>query len=393
MIKLLAILFSGLASLSLHAADADNMVWGGYNALGFNSGNAATTTLGTQNRAVAGCQIISKAITISHAGFVISSKTGTPANNSYEIELQTTGTDGLPSGTDLGGGSPTAVTFTPTATGSLWVALTNSYAATAGEMVCVVVTRVAATDASNKIESVYRSGDEGQGGSALGYPLVFDGAAWIKNNGSGSRGGFLPFAVKNSDASLVVGQIFNTFPTTNIGGTVESGMSWTMPSHMCSTYKVKGVRWNGKTPTTGTDLFGVRLYTTPLGTPVAVQSFNASPSTFDVDNVLVGATANLMLTVYFPGTLATLSCGTKYGIAISTTTAASMNIQGLAQAAVADFNGWPYKQRTALISRTVASYPPAGDTTTFTETTTTRPLMELILDEITPAGGSGFILQ
>lgn len=343
-------------------------------------GDTATTVLGTLAAKAGGCfpvDIDGSSITITHAGHKISATTGTPAADSYKISLQAPGSDGNPSGTVLGGGSPASSNVTPSGSGWQWEALDNSYTANRGDIICVVTERLAATDAANKIELAYRNSIIGTA-TNMPYGGTNDGATWTKSPR-------MPiFAVKNTDASVVVGFPLATLENAQtFGNTVEEGESFTLPTSFCSTYTVKAVEWSGNGPTAGANTYQVRIYSTPTGTPSMVQETGA----LDSDALGQSATAGPFYAV-FTGTLATLNCGTKYGVAFSTTTATNMSLYYMSVANVADWNAWPGQQQTARISRTNASYPPASSATSFTETTTTRPRIKLIIGDITaPAGG------
>ena len=118
---------------------------------------AQTLAMDTQNESIFAAFCPSEDFTATTVGFICASKTGTAANDSYTVSIQTINTSGVPDGTILGGGSPASQTF-PNATypdagfgtnTAHAIALANSIALQQGTWYALVVRRTGATDASN----------------------------------------------------------------------------------------------------------------------------------------------------------------------------------------------------------------------------------------------------
>jgi len=386
--KTIILLLAFVSSLCWGQVNVGGARWGSWVAIETAStgGDTATANMGTVATKAGYVTNIVAGLNISHIGLKVASKTGTPAASSYMVSLQSVGADGLPTGNDIAtgsavsAGSGTATTFTPSATGWLWVAIGTPYTAARGDLVAVVVERVAATDASNKIEVAIRNAT---GGNLCGLPyaLTNDGASWARAVGDTC---WPLFGYKNSDASVVGGKPSSSTGTAQaFGNTVETGASFTLPASLCTTYTVRGVRWRGTTPAAGTNTFAARIYASPRSSPSALQSTTAQ----DGDTFSAAAASRANETYFSTAPLAELACGTEYVIALSTTTASNMDFLSMTVPAAADFNAHPYAQQMALASRTVAAYPPGTDATAFTITNTTRPALELIIETMTPPQG------
>lgn len=352
--------------------------------------NASNTTLvvDVQNEGVAAVHSFpsyygSQTDTITHVGMWISTVSGTPTASSYRIGLQSVGNDGLPSGTWLASGNG-YVDITPSTTGWQWFSLgANTVTLTRGDDYCVVCQMIAANDAVNNITVTYASAQFGQLRPGRPYSCTNNGSAWAKQTGT------YPAMACKSGNGVYGTPTEGVYTNANAGTTTEIGSTFTIPTQFGATFKLKGMRWRGTTPTTGTNTYTVTLYSNPTSGSIAIQQQTAQ---IDNDIASVSAQGDRLHSLFFPdATLATLSTGTEYAIGFSDAGANQIAIGYLLVAAAGDFDGYHCGQHLAYCSRTLTDYPPSGnDTNNFSTTTTRRLWMELILEDITaPAGGSG----
>lgn len=352
--------------------------------------SASNFTLSTQNSKIA--QVVAfrcsgTSDTITHVGFRQGTTTGTPGASSYKIGVQSVDSSGLPSGTYLGGGSPASASFTPLAANAntwLWVALDNGISVSRDDMVALVLERTATTDGSNCIDAAYAHG-RWLFRPGIPYTLTHNGTSWTKKTGDGTANHPI---MGSKSASAVYGWPAKNIYTTNAyGSTTEVGMFFTVPTNFCSTFKVKGIRFIGLEASSGTGTHIANIYSSPVtGTIASVSASNAT----DNDAFSSNESGDRYIEMFFTGTLPTLNAGTEYGVGLSTTTGSNMELAVLEAQSAADLDAWPFRQNAGFMSRTLTSYPPSGDdTANFTKTTTKRPLMELILDDLTaPSGGT-----
>jgi len=351
------------------------------------STNYTTSNLSTQNDGAGMICRMPEAATITHIGYRQGTTTGTPAAGSYTATVMGMTGAGIIDGTDKGGGSPTAATFTPAAANDntwQWVALTNSYAAAADETLALVIQRTAATDASNFMQISYAEVWRGQR-SGLPYVNTKAGAgAWSR------AATVMPvFGCKSASKSYFYPQK-NIYLAETLGSTTEKGMYFTIPAGWWSTAVLLGVRLYGQIgPGAGTggasaNTFRCNFYTGITG---ATPTIAASANAVDVDEQ-AGATAN-RTREYFFTTAPTITAGTEYCVAFSTNTASDITMPVLEVSTNTDFTAWPMANQFGMVNRTISAYPPTGSDGAFTKTDTKRPWAELILSDITaPSGGS-----
>ena len=250
-----------------------------------------------------------------------------------------------------------------------------------------VAKSTAATDASNKITAY--SNLSITGGQAFPISTTNTGAGWNRSSNTqpvlAMKSASYCYGWPYTGTSLAV--------TNNIGDTTESGMSFTIPSTFCSTYKVRGFRALVKNPTqSGTRYIQGCLYSSITSSPVQ----QAKTIKMSTQNISASSSAQRKLEMWFTST-PTLTAGTKYGLGISTHTATDSSVYTLEQESgdTANFDAFHFQQQAAFITRTVDAYANIdGGTATgnFTETTYKRPWIELILDDITFTGGGGLAI-
>lgn len=375
-----------------------NSTWGGPDfwlaaaVCGTNSQTLTSKDLGTQYNGIAMTWCATQADTITDIGFHQSSMTGTPGAGSYSVALFPLTTGGLPNtGATFANatlGSVTVTTFTPAAGSSAWKWVNlgaNTYTVTAGQEFAIVVWRNAATDAGNKITA-----DSSLSGFLVGMPVSVTCTAgtWAKTSIADP-----PFMGMKS-ASNVYGRPFTgTAPyvldSAAFGGTTETGMIFTIPTNFGSTVGVKGLRALIRTPdTSATSTLQANLYSSPTSSPVQLAK------TALVVNDRYARNGTLVLLEMTFTTVATLTTGVQYGLGFSTNTSAdNATIYNMTQVTQADFDAWSYRRQTQYATRTASSFAAINSGTAtgnFSGTTTLRPAIELILDDITaPSGGGG----
>lgn len=310
-------------------------------------------------------------IVITHLGFRYASRTGTVPT--YRISLQGV-TDGLPDGTIKGGGSPASATFTPPASTAWnntwqWIALANSYTTVSrGEPLAIVIDYSSGTiNASNCGQwSDSVNGFHGR----VAFPYSIENNAGVRNRSSQQP----LFGYKS--ASVTYGQPWNTFTQTQYSSNSnpnEYGMRFIMPDGSVSSYKVAGIRARITTPAAA-KTFDMNLYE---GTTL-LQAI-----TIDSDSLRINAQDSNVIDYYFDeATLSTLTPGTVYYASfLSNTTSSNLAL------AVAVANN----AQDAAVNGDGNCWLATRNGGAWTETTSTRPLMDLILGDIS-GGSSGRII-
>lgn len=320
--------------------------------------------------------------TITAIGYRKGSVTGTPAANSYEVMLCGVNSTGLPDLVDLGGGSPTLTTFTPTTTPNIWqwVTLTNPYVMNRDDSFFAIVRANASITAGNNMNIVSAINS---GNIRAGAPYaVTNTASWAKQATN------LGPAIAVRSSGAVYGFPILSLGSDTYGSTTEVGMWFNIPTHFCSTFQVVGVEVDMTGPATGANTHVCTLYSTPFGTPTLLAQSNIT----DVDHIANASTRRFMRYSFDNAySLPTLSAGTDYVVGLATTGAAAGALNSLVVDASTDFRAYAGDRQFAYTSRTLASYPPDTDTGSFAAVTATkRPFMQLIITDLTaPVGGGG----
>ena len=309
---------------------------------------------------------------ITHLGFRYGARTGTPPVQS--IALESLSTTGLPDGVDIGGGSPTLVTFTPPADATIdglwqWKTLTNAYTPARGQILVSTIRYSSGTiDASNN--SSYTRSILGLSSAAAtaGFPysLTLNSGTWSKSTSVAVFG----YRTANGRFGSIAQSIANT-ATANTA-THKIGMYFTLPSGLGTSYQIRGLSFAGDLgagsgsckigiwSTDGTERQSLTLDSDHLG---------AAPSPGDTVNPIYFSTANLYDFAY----------GTKYYCGIEVVSGAC-GMHGITLAEAADREAYPYGENRGQV---------AFDGS-WTETDTIIPICDLILGDVTlPAAGGG----
>ena len=330
-------------------------------------GSAQTHVVDASNEGVGWVFQPFNADAITHLGFRYGLRTGTPPI--YAIGLETVDGTGLPTGTDAGGGSPTSATFTPPASTAWdstwrWVALSNSYTPTRGQILAGVIRYSSGTIDGSNNSSFTRNMLTQSGITAFPYPVTNSAGTWTKaaiNPTFGWR--------TASGRYGYISQAAYSTTTANTAGHRQL-MKFRLPSGEGSTFKVVGAA--------GTVRVGVAsgsykfILTDSSGTIL-------QETTFDADQDAIVATIGVRQFFFDDSTLQDLSYGTDYYIGFEVISG-QVGIAGITLAEAEDREAFPGGLNRCLGTSTGGA---------ITDTTTTLPLLEIIIDEITPATGSG----
>lgn len=305
-----------------------------------------------------------------------------PITNTGASTFTLTGSVG--NGTYTSGGTvlsnAVGVVFTPPADTSWnstfrWTSLASSsqYTCTRGQLLAWVLKHNNGTvDASNRSAFTYGLSNTV---SRYGFPHPLTssdgGSSWTKQSAILSSFGY-------ASATKAYGRPVVAITQTTISTTSEQALAFSLPSTACSTFKVAGAEGMILLPATG-KTFNMTIYE---GTTA-----RQGPVTFSSDTFTIAAASRLAFQGLFTdSSLYTFSCGTTYYLGFAPQEASSnFSLLTFDSTAAADLAAWP--GGTGWYSATRAS----GGGTAFSEVTTSRPTMGLILSDITPAtcGGGG----
>lgn len=352
---------------------ADALDIRGLSRMAFDTASAATNhTVDASNEGLAWAFQARAASPISKIWFRYGSRTGTPPT--YRVSLQSLGTTGLPDGTVLGGGSPASATFTPPADTSWdglgqWITLDNTYTPAEGEVLCVVVEYSSGTIDGSNNSSFTRSVSNLIGTSIqFPYSMTNTGGTWSKFSGSAAP----CFAIEDA-----VGIYGVPFVSLYVSNTITSGhrvaAAMTLPSVFGSTFVVKSI-------VVGAVRIGSAGGTAKICIWDNAGTELASSGTIDTDQMASPANQGVYtakLTSDVP-----LNYGTKYYYGIEST-GTPVNLCGINLTNSADRAAYPIGQNRAWA---------LWDGSSWAETTTRLPFVDLVFDDISvPSGGGGMV--
>lgn len=304
---------------------------------------------------------------ITHIGFRYGARTGTPPT--FSVTLETVDGTGLPTGTDVGGGSATLATFTPPASTAWdgtwqWVALTNSYTPTRGQILAAVIRYSSGTiDASNNSSFTRNLSNHN---FILGFPycLTNTSGTWSKvaagptvgwRTASGRYGWTGSAATTSTSANTSGHRVLSKFK---------------LPSGEAASFKVVGMAGQCKP---GAASGSCKLILTDSSGTILQET------TFDSDQD-ANVNSNAARLMYFDDTsLQDLTYGTDYYIGLEVISG-SVTIGGIAIAEAADREAYPNGLNRCLGTATGGA---------ITDNTLVMPAIEIIVDEVTPASGGG----
>ncbi len=318
-------------------------------------------------------------IVVTKLGFRYTQRTGTPP--AYRISLQAV-TNGLPTGTPLGGGTPAEATFTPPADASWdatwqWITLDNSYTTT-GAVVAIVIEYSSGTvDGSNFSSITNRTNGAG---TSHWLPYVIE-----TNAGTPARTNALLSVYGMQSASLTYGNplLTITSATFALDSTPdEYALRFMVPTSFCATYSVMGVNALLGAAATGKTML-VTLYDTDGTTPLQTVTWDSDDARTQSDTSVIGTE------LYFDeATLATLTAGSVYRIGF----APQQNSAGTDQRVLI----FDYASNDALSAAQyfgsdwyLNSRTGGGAWTDDATVDARRPAVELIFGDWTPAAAGG----
>lgn len=312
---------------------------------------------------------------ITAVRFRYGSRTGTPPSYVATLESLDAST-GMPDGVDVGGGSPTAKIFTPPANAT-WdatlqtVTWTNPYTPTSRGQILVPTIRYSSgtVDASNFSSFNSHVTTTTQSGVTAQFPRAFRLTA-----GTWANQGSLPLVsliTASSRYGYPAASLYNTRSASTVGH--RQALKFTIPSGPFASYKVIGVRVvasiaaaAGKTPILG------------LWSAAGVlQSI-----TLDSDHVSDATTLGNYQYLFDETSLSALTPGTAYYIGFEVADAANGGVilYGFNLGEAGDLDAWPGGSNQHFAT---------FDGSTWSDVTTVRPFVQLIIDDITAASGGG----
>ncbi len=311
---------------------------------------------------------------ITHVGYRYGARTGTPPTYVATLEGVSAST-GNPDGTDVGGGSPTAVTFTPPADTSIdglwqWVALTNAYTPTRGQLLCFTIRYSSGTVNGSNCSSF--TTDVNNVLSVVNFPYSsrLTTGTWAGRSNAPAGG----IRTASERYGMVIESLYTTRSASTVGH--RRAIKFTLPSGAGSSFTIRGIRFMGsiaaaagKNPICGLWSAGATLQTYTLDSDVVVSAASGSYRLYDV--------------LFDESTLSTLSHGTAYyiGLEVADATNGGVFISGIGVNNASDMSAF-----AGSTSFCLSSY----DGSSWTDDTLTRPFAELIVDDWTvPSGSSG----
>lgn len=312
---------------------------------------------------------------ITHIGFRYGVRTGTPPT--YVVTLEgVSATTGFPDAADVGGGSPTATTFTPPADTTWnstfqWIALTNAYTPTRGQLLAATI-RWSVGTVSGSHNGTFTSHITNLGTNAFyAFPTSqrLTAGTWAK------QGATQVFGVRTASTryGLPIEGLYNTRSASTVGH--RQALKFTLPAGSGDTFKIKGMRLAGS-------VAGATGKNPVMGLWSA--SSMLQDYAFDTEWGLSAATSYITWEFLFDeSTLATLSFGTAYylGLEVADATNGGVIINGLQLDAADDLDAFAGGTECHLATWNGSAW---------TDDQTVRPFVEWIFDDITePAGGSG----
>ena len=368
-----SLLVALLLPISAFGVDFDNIIVAGPPQMTIDGTSSATNhSIDSSNDTLCFVFQCHEAATLTRVGYRYGARTGTPPTYLTRLE-GVSATTGDCDNADVGGGSPTSVTFTPPADASidgLWQekTLTNSYACTRGQLLGLAIRYSSGTiDGSNFSSYTY------QFSNTVNYPLPY--SARVTDGAAATKGQNLtPFSY--ASASKVYGNPVLSVKKDNYSSDDtpdEYALAFQLDCDHLTTYTVRGMRVNGRTAAAGKTI-DYYLYS---GT-TQEQSVTIDSDTF-ATNTENGARYTVMFNEV---TLTTLACDTEYALSVQPNeTAAVLNVHILEVDAADDLDAFPGGQQWYLKTRTNEG--------AWTSTTDQRPLIDIIIGDVTPPSGGG----
>lgn len=335
-------------------------------------GSATNHVVDASNEGIAWAFQAANADAIAQVGFRYGARSGTcPV---YSITLEGIDGSGNPDGTDVGGGSPTLVTFTPPADTTWdgtwrWLTLTNAYTPTRGQKLMAVVRYSSGTIDGSNNSSFTRSIANVFSPNGFPYHNNNSGGTWV----AATTGMTFGWRTASNRYGWIGTSVYNT-ATANTAGH-RSLMHFTLPSGEASTFKLLGFRGQFKWGAAAGSAKGVLLDSSGS----VIQDV-----TFDADQA--GTNTGGYQVFFDESSLTSLSYGTKYYVGIECVSG-TCGLRGVNLAEAEDRECYPNGLNRGLGTSSGGA---------ITDNNLVLPSIELILDEITApsgSGGGGVIIQ
>lgn len=317
---------------------------------------------------------------ITHIGFRYGARTGTPPT--YIIGLESPQTsDGKPNGTYLGGGSPASATFTPPADTTWdgkwqWIALANSYTPTRGQFLMPTIRYSSGTINAINYSTFTTHATGVLGAGVQSYPV-----AWRNTSGTWagqSSPAFIGLRTSSTRYGCLVESYYNTRTASTVGRRVA--LEFSIPSSVCSSFTIRGLRFNGS-------------ISSASGKAPVVGLWSASGVlqnvTLDADyDQFPTSTSSLHEYHFDESSLANLLPDTTYylGLEVADSTSGGVLVNGVGVGSADDLLCYPGGTEWRL-----ATY----DGSAWTSNTVTRPNVEIVLGALTgsAAGGAASLIN
>lgn len=361
-----------LLPLSAYAGDAQRLILGP-NVTAQNAGNGTftyqTQTIDSTDDGAEYLDLVPEAATITELCIRYNARVnGDPG--AMTLALQgVSATTGRADGTTKQSGN-SSCTLNPPASAA-WDAslqcctMTSSYTATQGELIAIKQSTASGVDASNGYTLTVAGNANG---TAPGYLTP-----WYINNGTATHSDrWGVFGYKSASKTYGNPVISYTNTSFNSASTPdEQCLRFVIPSALCSTAELTGALILMRGPATGQSC-DVVLYdgTTALRTHTIDGDISYQKSAND----------RRPYHIIFPG-LSSLTCGSTYRICLKPDAAAAVELPRYNVTANADLGAYGGDGNFYFSSRT--------DAGAFSDTTTTLPMVQLILSTATTTGGGG----
>ncbi len=381
-------------SRGLSGADAQRLQIGAPGSSLTTTVSFTNSTVDSASKKVAWIFQASDSAAVTQLLFRYGVRTGTPVAHRVSLQgVATSNATGNPDGTVLAAGAITPPADTSQDGKIQAVPITNdgagnpigSYTLTRGNYYALVVepcsgpvapcSAAASPDASNNssFTTVMLGGLFGSGRGGVPYAKSYNGSAWTAATGD------MPlFGYRSATSSY--GYPVQSVTLAQISSGAESAMAFNIPDTLASTYKIVGIRWSGSGPA-GNKSTKILLY---AGNSV-LQSLTWDS---DVDRSYgTGGTAS-NFEAFFSDPLPALNTGVTYRIGFSPQDSSNnVSLATVDLAAPGDRTAFSGGTMFWLSSRSSCGAPCDSTAAAWSDSTSSRPVMNLILEDLTPPSG------
>ncbi|HXR75151.1 MAG TPA: hypothetical protein VN737_04190 [Bryobacteraceae bacterium] len=384
-----------LVALTLLAVDVNRIRFGSPVEVGTDNSSPTLTAVSLNSSTTFLAWVFPAPKSETITSFLIRQSSVTGTQPQYRVSLQTVDASGNASGTILAAGAYTSAgsgannLFQTISTlfDASGTSLPSGIAVTRGTYYALVIdpcpnstapcSGAATPDASDftAFTSVVTGINSGATVGQSPYSETWNGTTWTKNTSQ-------PVYGYRTSASTTRGVPIQSIQSTTTNQGAETGILLNLPTGFCSTFQVAGIHFWG-TAAVAAKTMDLTVYngTTVVGATTAIDSdYVRTPGSFAAE-----------LWYFSDTTLPTLNCGTTYRIGIAPAGGGSeaFFVRALNFPTAQDRLAFPGGDWFAYTSRTGCTGACPGNTTAWTDDTTTRPVLNLIFADITPPAGSG----